>query len=260
MTDYILYEESGGIATITLNRADKLNAFCEPMHVNLREKLQHAAENDAVRCIILTGAGRGFSAGQDLGERLMHETDLGETLETFYAPIIHQIRKAPKPVICAVNGVAAGAAANIALACDFVIAVKSAHFIEAFIKIGLMPDSGGTWFLPRLIGEARAKAMSMLGEPISATQAADWGLIWQAVEDEALDETVQSLAQQFANGPTLAYGLTKQAIQEAMDQSLEAQLELEAKLQRILGNSPDYAEGVEAFNNKRPPKFTGQKK
>lgn len=259
----ILVEKAAGYHRLILNRSDKLNAFNAGMNRALLAAFQAAAADEDCRAVLLTGAGRAFCAGQDLGDRnpatMEGPPDLGETLETLYNPLIREIRTLEKPVVCAVNGVAAGAGANIALACDIVLAAKSAKFIQAFSKIGLVPDSGGTWSLMRLLGEARAKALAMTGMPLGAAQAAEWGMIWKAVEDEDLMGEATSLMEAFAVAPTVGLGFTKRAIQAAATNSLDAQLDLERDLQRAAGQTPDYAEGVSAFLEKRPPNFTGRK-
>jgi 2-(1,2-epoxy-1,2-dihydrophenyl)acetyl-CoA isomerase len=246
---------------ITLNRPDRLNSFTEEMHLALRAELENARDSGA-RAVLLTGAGRGFCAGQDLGDRdpakMDGPPDLGHTISTFYTPLIRLIRSLEFPVICAVNGVAAGAGANIALACDIVLAAKSARFIQSFAKVGLVPDAGGSWSLPRLIGEARAKALTLTAEPLNANTAADWGLIWKAVEDEDLMAEARALTAQLADGPTVGFALTKELIQAAAENTLDTQLDLEAKSQKTCGESPDYAEGVSAFLQKRPARFTGK--
>ncbi len=260
--DTVLVALDAGVLTLTLNRPDKLNAFNEPMHRALRAGFQRAASDAAVRAVLLTGAGRGFSAGQDLGDRDPRKggaaPDLGATLETFYNPTLRLIRALEKPVVCAVNGVAAGAGANIALACDIVLAARSAKFIQAFARIGLVPDAGGSWSLARILGEPRAKALALLAEPLPAERAADWGLIWQAVDDDALLPEATAIAKRLAAGPTKGLGLTKRAIQAAAGNTLDAQLDLERDLQREAGRTDDYAEGVIAFLDKRKPEFTGQ--
>ena len=259
-SDTILASLAGGVLTLTLNRPDKLNSFNEDMHLALRAGFERAHVDDSIRAVLLTGAGRGFCAGQDLGDRdpSFGAPDLGYTIATFYNPLLRLIRSLEKPVICAVNGVAAGAGANIAFACDIVLAARSARFIQAFAKIGLVPDSGGTWSLPRLIGEARAKALTLTAEPLGAETAADWGLIWRAVDDDKLMEEAAALAQRLADGPTKGLGMTKRAIQAAATNTLDQQLDLERDLQREAGHSADYAEGVAAFLAKRKPEFKGQ--
>ena len=257
----VLVETKGGLVTITLNRPDQLNAFNEEQHVSFRNALEAANGDDACRAILITGSGRGFCAGQDLGDRnpdtMDVPPDLGHTLETFYNPLIRLIRSIPKPVICAVNGVAAGAGANIAIACDMVLAAKSAKFIQSFSKIGLVPDSGGTWTLPRLIGEARAKALVLTAEPIMADEAERIGLIYKCVEDGDLMEEARILAHRFAQGPTKGFGLAKHALHASASNSLDEQLDLEQDLQREAGRSEDYAEGVRAFLGKRAPEYKG---
>lgn len=260
--ELILTEMMGNWVKLTLNRPDRLNAFNDAMHGELRVALEQCSTAQDCRAVLLTGAGRGFCAGQDLGDRdprtMDVPPDLGQTLNTFFNPLIRKIRDMKKPVVCAVNGVAAGAGANLALACDIVIAAESAKFIQSFAKVGLVPDAGGSWNLTRLVGEARAKALAMTAEPLDATTAAQWGLIWQMVRDEELEGTAQALTERLADGPTLGIGLTKEAIQSAGTNSLDEQLELEARLQRIAGRSPDYKEGVTAFLEKRTAQFTGK--
>lgn len=262
MTDTVLADLGDGVLTLVLNRPDKLNSFNEAMHMALRAGIQRAHDDAQVRAVLLTGAGRGFSAGQDLGDRDPRKggpaPDLGQTLETFYNPTLRLIRSLEKPVVCAVNGVAAGAGANIALACDIVLAAQSARFIQAFAKIGLVPDAGGSWSLTRILGEPRAKALALTAAPLSAQQAADWGLIWKAVDDAALMDEARALARSLAAGPTRGLGLTKRLIQAAATNSLDEQLDLERDAQREAGRSRDYAEGVTAFLEKRPAAFRGE--
>lgn len=258
----VLSAQADGVLTITLNRPDKLNSFNEEMHHAFRAALQRAHDDAAVRAVLLTGSGRGFCAGQDLGDRDPRKggpaPDLGHTLETYYNPSLRLIRALEKPVICAVNGVAAGAGANIALACDIVLAARSAKFIQAFAKVGLVPDAGGTWSLTHILGEPRAKALAMTAEPLSAEKAADWGLIWKAVEDEALLDEAGAMARNLAAGATLGLGMTKRLIQAAAANTLDQQLDMERDCQRIAGRSADYAEGVSAFLDKRKPEFKGK--
>lgn len=259
----VIHERRAGFSLITLNRPDKLNAFNTAQHEALAAALDACAADEACRAVLLTGAGRGFCAGQDLSERsqmLGDDLDLGATLEKYYNPLIRRLRALEVPVLCAVNGVAAGAGANIALACDIVIAARSASFMQAFSRIGLVPDSGGTWWLPRLVGEARAKALALTGAPLPAEDAAAWGLIWKVVDDEKLMEEALALVETLAKGPTRAYALTKRAIQAASANSLDEQLDLERDLQREAGRSGDYKEGVAAFLEKRPANFTGRKR
>lgn len=262
MTDTVLVDLTDGVLTLVLNRPDRLNALTEDMHLALRAGIQRAHDDADVRAVLLTGAGRAFCAGQDLGDRDPRKggpaPDLGQTLETYYNPTLRLIRSLDKPVVCAVNGVAAGAGANIALACDIVLAAQSARFIQAFAKIGLVPDAGGSWSLTRILGEARAKALALTAEPLSAQQAADWGLIWKAVADDALMDQARALALSLAAGPTLGLGLTKRLIQAAATNSLDEQLDLERDAQRKAGRSADYAEGVTAFLEKRPALFRGE--
>jgi 2-(1,2-epoxy-1,2-dihydrophenyl)acetyl-CoA isomerase len=255
--DPILIDHRGAWRIVTLNRPDRLNAFNEAMHRALAQALDDAAEDIDCRAVLLTGAGRGFCSGQDLAAI---SGDLGTTIENFYNPLVRRIGAMNKPVVCAVNGTAAGAGANIALACDIVLAARSAKFIQSFAKIGLVPDSGGTWLLPRLIGEARAKALAMLAEPISAETAESWGMIWRAVDDDKLKSEAEALAAHLASQPTQGLAMIKQAFAKSATNSLDAQLDLERDLQRQAGATPDYAEGVDAFIAKRQPKFTGRPK
>ena len=262
MSETVLVSLQNGVLHLVLNRPETLNAFNEEMHMALRAGFERARDDEAVRAVVLTGTGRGFCAGQDLGDRDPRKAeappDLGYTLDTFYNPTLRLIRDLKKPVICAINGMAAGAGANVALACDIVLAAKSAKFVQAFSKIGLVPDAGGSWNLTRLLGEARAKALALTAEPLNAEQAADWGLIWKAVEDEALMEEAVTLAERLAEGPTKGLGMTKMLIQAASDNDLNTQLDLERDNQRIAGASEDYREGVIAFLDKRAPDFKGR--
>ncbi|WP_075997108.1 2-(1,2-epoxy-1,2-dihydrophenyl)acetyl-CoA isomerase PaaG [Salaquimonas pukyongi] len=261
MSEALLTEVRGGVLEITLNRPDQLNAFTVEMHRLIRTAFERAKEDSAIRAVVLTGAGRGFCAGQDLSERDPGKgeiVDLKVTLSTNYNPLIRAIRSLEKPVICAVNGVAAGAGANLALACDIVLAAESARFIQAFAKIGLIPDAGGTWSLTRLVGEARAKALAMTAMPLSAKQAEEWGLIFKCVANETLMGEARTLAEDLAAGATLGIGKTKLAIQAASTNTLDEQLELEAETQGELGRSEDFREGVNAFLEKRPANFQGR--
>ena len=258
----ILFSVEGGIARLKLNRPDRLNSFNDQMHGEVRGALDEVRANASVRVLLLTGAGRGFCAGQDLGDRSVAPgaapVDLGSSIERNYKPLVLGLRALEMPVVCAVNGVAAGAGANLALACDIVVAAKSASFIQAFSKIGLIPDSGGPYFLPRLVGDARAHGLSLLGDKLSAEQAAEWGLIWQCVDDDQLSGVTDKLLAQLAEGPTRGYAAIKKALQASAGNALASQLDLERDLQRALGYSDDYREGVAAFTAKRPPKFTGR--
>lgn len=260
--EYIVYEWIEGVAKITLNRPDVLNCVNRPMAVELQSALDEADSDESVRAILLTGAGRAFCAGQDLEEAVPKDgsepPSIKEIVRVSYNPIIRRIRKIERPFICAVNGVAAGAGANIALACDFVIASSEASFIQAFCKIGLIPDSGGTYFLPRLVGLARATAMSMLGAKISPQLALQYGMIFDVVPPEKLQEKAFALAKHLSTQPTVGLALIKRALNASLHNDLESQLELEEKLQGKAGLTQDYLEGVKAFQEKRPPNFVGQ--
>jgi 2-(1,2-epoxy-1,2-dihydrophenyl)acetyl-CoA isomerase len=251
----ILVESFPGYRRITLNRPERLNALTVEMAAALNAALDEAAADKSCRALLLTGAGRGFCAGQDLTEIVgASPADLGRLLE-HYHPLILKIRALPIPVVAAVNGVAAGAGANLALACDIVLAARSASFVEAFARIGLIPDCGGTWFLPRLVGAARARALAMLAEPVPAETAAEWGLIWRMVEDERLIEEAEALAARLASQASTALALTKRALDAAGGNTLARQLDLEGELQLAAGTHPDHAEGVRAFLDKRPAVF-----
>jgi 2-(1,2-epoxy-1,2-dihydrophenyl)acetyl-CoA isomerase len=262
MDDEILVEARDGWRKIVLNRPDRLNAFNDAMHRKLGAALTEIASDHSVRAILITGAGRGFCAGQDLSDRKPKDgappPDLGATLENFYNPLIRALRGLPKPVVCAVNGVAAGAGANIAFACDIVLAARSAKFIQSFSRIGLVPDSGGTYFLPRLAGTARANALAMLGEPVTSEQAESWGLIWKSLPDEALGGEAEVLTERLSQQPTAGLAMIKEALAASLSNNLDAQLDLECDLQRRAGKTADYAEGVRAFFDKRAPAFQGR--
>jgi 2-(1,2-epoxy-1,2-dihydrophenyl)acetyl-CoA isomerase len=255
----VLVSKDSGVLLLTLNRPEKLNAFTPEMHKLLRDALEQALDDAGVRAVLLTGAGRGFCAGQDLSQRNAEAPiDLSVSLGSNYNPLVRRLRALPKPIVCAVNGVAAGAGANIALACDIVYAARSASFLQSFSKLGLVPDSGGTYFLPRLVGAARAMGLALLGERLSAEDAERWGLIWKAVDDDRLMDEAVALARRLAAGPTKGYGLVKKALQASAGNSLDAQLDLERDLQREAGFSEDYREGVKAFMEKRPPNYKGK--
>jgi 2-(1,2-epoxy-1,2-dihydrophenyl)acetyl-CoA isomerase len=252
------FKTAGGIARLTLNRPDRLNSFTAQMHEEVADAL---GQLDDARVLVLTGAGRGFCAGQDLNDRAVapgESVDLGDSVERSYNPLVRTLTSLPMPVIARVNGVAAGAGASIALACDIVIAARSAKFIQSFANIGLIPDSGGTWILPRLVGQARALGLALTAEPLPAEKAAEWGLIWKAVDDDALDGEVDALAARFAAAPTRGLAAIKKMIRESWGHTLDEELDLQRDMMRELGMSADYKEGVAAFMEKRSPRFTGR--
>lgn len=256
------FEMSAGVARLKLNRPDRLNAFIVQMHMEIRQVLDHLESEAALRVLLITGAGRGFCAGQDLRERKLEAgtlpADLSEALERRWNPLVRRLTRLPAPVVCAVNGVAAGAGANLALACDLVIAARSASFIQSFVAIGLAPDAGGTWMLPRLAGQARAMGLALTGEPLPAETAAQWGLIWKAVDDDRFAEEVEVLVARLASAPPLSLTSIKRAMRASGTATLDQQLDLERDLQKQLGFSEDYAEGVRAFIEKRKPVFAGR--
>jgi 2-(1,2-epoxy-1,2-dihydrophenyl)acetyl-CoA isomerase len=258
----ILVEQHAGYRILTLNRPDKLNAFNEAMLLALRDAVADAAADETSRALMLTGAGRAFCAGQDLAERLAKPGEtvvLGGALEQYYNPLVRRLRSLPFPVIAAVNGTAAGAGANIALACDIVVAAHSAKFVQSFARIGLVPDTGGTWLLPRLVGDARARGLALLAQDLPAETAASWGLIWKCVPDNALIYEARRICEHFSIAPTQGLALIKRALAASPANTLDAQLDLERELQREAGTVPDYQEGVRAFMEKRKPNFTGRK-
>ena len=257
--DTIDFKLDDGIARITLNRPDRLNSFTTEMHQQLRSALGEAA---SARVVVITGAGRAFCAGQDLNERAVasggHPVDLGQTVETGWNPLIKLLTTMPQPVIAQVNGVAAGAGANIALACDIAVAGRSAKFIQSFAAIGLIPDSGGSWILPRLVGQARALGLALMGEPLSAEKAEEWGLIWKCVDDDILAGEVDTIASKLAALPPLGLAAIKSIIRSTWSRTLDQELHLQRDEMRRLGFTQDYREGVAAFLEKRPAKLTGK--
>ncbi|APV35912.1 2-(1,2-epoxy-1,2-dihydrophenyl)acetyl-CoA isomerase PaaG [Acinetobacter soli] len=257
----IIVQEHNAVGYLTLNRPQQLNSFNETMHHEVSKVMQQWTQNPQIRAVVITGSGRGFCAGQDLNDRVVDPDadapDLGLSIEKYYNPLIQCITEMPKPVICAVNGVAAGAGANIALACDIVVAAESATFIQAFCRLGLVPDSGGTWFLPRLVGRAQAMGLAMLGDKVTAQRALELGMIWQVVPDDQLQQTTTALAEHLAKQPTYGLSLIKKAIHASAHNPLETQLLLERDYQRLAGRSNDYREGVQAFMQKRVPQYSG---
>jgi 2-(1,2-epoxy-1,2-dihydrophenyl)acetyl-CoA isomerase len=260
----VLAALEAGILTLTLNRPQRLNAMSPLLIEAMIGQLGRARDDAGVRAVLLTGTGRGFCAGADLAGSGPGDAgadgkpDLGTAMDRLFNPMIRAIRSLPKPVVAAVNGVAAGGGANLALACDIVLAARSARFDQAFVRISLVPDLGGTWFLPHMVGDARARALAMLGSSVPAEQAERMGMVWQVIDDDALMAEARKLAGHLAAGPTLSYAAIKQAMNSAGINSLDAQLDLERDLQRDLGRSADFKEGVAAFRAKRPANFTGQ--
>jgi 2-(1,2-epoxy-1,2-dihydrophenyl)acetyl-CoA isomerase len=258
----VLVDTRPGYRVLTLNRPRRLNAFTEAMHQTLAKAIADAEQDESCRALLLTGAGRAFSSGQDLSERIDAAGNVavpGAALEKYYNPLVRKIRALPFPVVCAVNGAAAGASCNIALACDIVIAARSATFLQAFARLGLVPDAGGTWLLPRLAGQARARGMALLAEPLSAEKAEEWGLIWKMVDDALLVSEAEKICEHFAAGPTMGLGLIKRALDASEGNDLATQLDLERQLQRVAGAHPNYAEGVRAFMQKRKANFSGER-
>lgn len=260
MSNTILTHDHNGWIEITLNRPERLNAFNDEMHLDIQKALDQAAD-PKVRAVVLTGAGRGFCAGQDLDGRdprkMGSPPDLGDTLSKLYNPLVHKLRNLAKPVICAVNGVAAGAGANIVFACDIVLASNNAKFVQSFAKVGLIPDAGGTYHLTQILGPLRAKAWAMTAAPITAATAKDWGLVWQCFAPEDLIDAARNMAAELAQGATLGLAQTKAVIHQVGQQDFDAHMALEAEIQRTCGQSADYLEGVTAFLDKRPARYTG---
>ena len=258
----IEYAVDEGVATLTLNRPNSLNSFTREMHAEIREAMANVTDNADIRCLIITANGRGFCAGQDLGDRDPSDTsttfDLGDSVEKNYNPLIRSIMNLPKPVICAVNGIAAGAGSSLALACDIVLAARSASFMQAFCKIGLVPDSGGTFNLPRAVGLARAKGLALLGDKLPAETAEQWGLIWKCVDDAELQAEASKLARHLATQPTRALGMIKKLLNESASNTLVEQTDLEKHAMGVLSKSEDFKEGVTAFMEKRPAVFKGR--
>jgi 2-(1,2-epoxy-1,2-dihydrophenyl)acetyl-CoA isomerase len=257
----VLVEARAGYRVITLNRPQRLNAFNVPMQQALVAAVADAEQDPDCRALLLTGAGRAFSSGQDLSERINAAGEVtvpGESLEKYYNPVVRKLRALPFPVVCAVNGAAAGVSCNIALACDIVLAARSASFLQPFARLGLVPDGGGTWLLPQLVGQARARGLTLLAQPLSAEKAEEWGLIWRVVDDADLMAEAEKLCVHFSTAPTFGLGLIKRALNAAEDNGFSEQLDLERKLQREAGSHPNYREGVQAFLQKRKPNFSGK--
>lgn len=258
----ILVEQRSGYRVIVFNRPERLNAFNDAMQQALAQAIDEAEADASCRALLITGEGRGFCAGQDLSDRIAKPGEtvvLGATQDAYYNPLVRKLRSLPFPVVAAVNGVAAGAGCNIALACDIVLAARSSNFVQSFARIGLIPDSGDTWILPRLVGDARARGLALLAEPLGAEQAEAWGLIWKCVDDASLVAEAQKLCEHFASAPTQGLALIKRALNASPGNTLDTQLELERDLQRQASRTPDYAEGVRAFMEKCKPNFTGRK-